>query len=177
MKAAPLLALAASLVFAACSLDAPKPAHAVLTATVTYAAGGMAQVSGTDGYWLIPGTLTDSTVAQPAVVIVARAGTASAGDTTHPALQSLGIQLTGASFMSLGGSRNLKVGAGATDSVAATALADSLAFDADSGTVTLTQLPNSYVKADFSLFFSRGTSQVFTAVGSLAVPQIVPLIP
>ena len=177
MKTASIVVLAAALA-AACADQQPVPVHPRLTATVTFAAGGTMPITGADGYWVVRTYLANgSAVAHDTVRLVANAQAAAQGDSAHPVLQSLDLQLAGSSFASFPSAGTLRIGPASTDSVTATALADSLAFVADSGTVTLTPLAAGSVRADFNIFYRRGGGAAFAVAGTLEVPKLVQLMP
>jgi hypothetical protein len=160
MRSTSLLALLLGL---GCSASTqPTPSAPSLTGTLSFAAGGSSQVTGSRGEWQ-PGTAQ--------VVIMVWADSQPATDSLRPPLGSFIVGLSGAPFSSFPIAISVPVGtASGTSAARIWAYTQGAAYQADSGTVTVRPLSGGYAHLDLVFWCAP-----FRFQGSLEIPKARPL--
>jgi hypothetical protein len=152
----------AALLLVACrtSTELRTPSAPSFTGTVTYAAGGSVQLSGSQGHWFF--------TAATQVTVLGLATWQGQSDSLHPAVTGLQVILAGPQFSTFPVDVSIRVGAdnGATLGVWVMSGLDYYAYAADSGRVTVQRLGGGYAHLDVTIWCAP-----LRFSGTLEVPE------
>jgi len=151
---------------------AVTPSGASLAATVTYAAGGTAQVSGAWGTWCNWRTI-DTALHQMSLTAQASGGVSA--DSLHPALAYVSFAFRGVRFDTLPDDYAHTLGPAGADTLLAGAGTAATPYHADSGTVRLRRRGGGFARVDFDAWYSStyvALAPRFRVTGAAEVPGL-----